>query len=382
MKDIAILGSTGSIGVQALEVIRARRDDFRARALTCNENIDVLERQVREHDIPVVAVVDEKKALELQKRMPRLTVLRGMEGVDEISRSAGFDMVLNALVGSSGILPTLSALKAGTDVALANKETLVAAGDLVMKTAEEKGAKIFPVDSEHSAIFQCLNGEKPKHARRLILTCSGGPFRNRDRAGLRSVSPAEALKHPRWNMGKKISIDSATLMNKGLEVIEARMLFGIDYDRIEVVIHPQSIIHSLVEFVDGSVMAQLGPPDMKLPIQYALTFPERAGGQLDPLDLTAIGPLQFDRPDTGTFTCLKLAYEEGKAGGSMPCLMNAANEVCVSAFLAGKIGFMDIPDIIKKKMDEHTPVFTGGIEPIIEIDASIKRDLSRELELG
>jgi 1-deoxy-D-xylulose-5-phosphate reductoisomerase len=381
MKTIAILGSTGSIGLQALEVLRAKKDEFRVRALACNSSIDVLEKQIREHDVPLVAVMDDEKARLLRARMPDIAVLQGMEGVIEISALPGLDMVLNALVGSAGIRPTIAALKRGTDVALANKETLVAAGEIVMDLAARAGAKIFPVDSEHSAIFQCLNGEDHANVSRLILTCSGGPFRNRPARELAAMTPADALRHPRWNMGKKISIDSATLMNKGLEVIEARALFGIDYDRIHVVIHPQSVIHSLVEFVDGSVMAQLGNPDMKLPIQYALTYPLRKDAASQPLDLVSVGALNFERPDTGAFPCLELAYEAGKAGGTMPCLMNAVNEVCVEAFLQGKIGFTDIPRIIRKKMDEHRPRSSPDIDEILRIDSLAKDELSLELGL-
>jgi 1-deoxy-D-xylulose-5-phosphate reductoisomerase len=288
-------------------------------------------------------------------------------------------MVVNSLVGSIGIRPTIRAIKSGKDVALANKETLVTAGEIIMGLAREHDTLIYPVDSEHSAIFQCLHGEDHGGIERIIITCSGGAFRDRKKEELPCLLPGDALRHPSWSMGEKITIDSATLMNKGFEVIEARMLFGVDYNRIEVVIHPQSIIHSLVEFADRSVLAQLSSPDMRLPIQYALTYPDRIETGLKPLDLARIRTLTFSPPDTGRFPCLDYAYEAGRIGGTMPCVLNAANEVAVRAFLQGAIGFTDIPAIIRRKLDDHAPVTDPGIDEILELDERIKRETYREL---
>jgi 1-deoxy-D-xylulose-5-phosphate reductoisomerase len=381
MKKVTILGSTGSIGRQALDVIRENRESFCVAALGCGSNIDLLERQINEFDVKTVFVFDEIRARELRARA-NVEVLPGMNGIVEAATIDSADVVLNALVGSIGIRPTMAALEAGKNVALANKETLVSAGVPVMKTANRLGSMIFPVDSEHSAIFQCLNGENLKSVRRLILTCSGGSFRGRSREELRTVTPGDALKHPSWSMGEKITVDSATLMNKGFEVIEAKMLFGVDYDSIEVVIHPQSIIHSLVEFADRSVIAQLSLPDMRIPIRYALTYPERVEGRSMPLDLAALGELTFDSPDTGRFPCITYAIEAGKAGGTMPCVLNAANEVAVRAFLAGRIGFMEIPDIIRRKLDEHVPSANPDIDELIELDGRVKRETMEELDMG
>jgi 1-deoxy-D-xylulose-5-phosphate reductoisomerase len=381
MKRVTILGSTGSIGRQTLDVIRENRESFSVAALGCGSNIDLLERQISEFDVKTVAVFDEMKAMELRARV-NVDVLSGLNGIVEAAKVDSADVVLNALVGSIGIRPTMAALEAGKNVALANKETLVSAGIPVMEAANRFGAMIFPVDSEHSAIFQCLNGENAKSVRRLILTCSGGSFRNHSREELRRVSAEDALRHPSWSMGGKITVDSATLMNKGFEVIEAKMLFGVDYDGIEVVIHPQSIIHSLVEFADYSVLAQLSLPDMRIPIQYALTYPERMEGCSRPLDLAALGELTFYSPDAERFPCIKYAIEAGRAGGSMPCVLNAANEVAVRAFLAGRIGFMEIPDIIRRKLDAHVPIANPDIDGLIELDGRVKRETMEELGMG
>jgi len=381
MKNISILGSTGSIGVQALEVIKKNSSKFKVIALGCHSNIHLLEQQIKAFNPEIVSVFDESKAEELQKRV-KIDVLSGMEGLMAISKLNSADMVLNALVGSIGVKPTIEAIKAKKDIALANKETLVTAGEIVMNLAKKKGVAIKPIDSEHSAIFQCINGENPKKIRKIILTCSGGAFRDKTKKELEKATAEAALKHPNWNMGKKITIDSATLMNKGFEVIEARMLFGVDYDNIQVVIHPQSIVHSLVEFRDGSVIAQLGVPDMRLPIQYALSHPKRIDANFASLDLLKVSQLNFSSPDTERFPCLKYAYEAGKTGGTMPCVMNAVNEVLVRAFLEGKIGFMDIPRIIKKTMDAHRVIRHPGLDDILALDKKIKKKTEREIENG
>jgi len=294
--------------------------------------------------------------------------LAGEKGLLEVATSPEAQVVLTAVTGSLGIKPTLAAIQAGKDIALANKETLVAAGELVTEMAKEKGISIFPVDSEHSAIWQCLNGENEKNIRRIILTASGGPFREMDIKEMKNVTVEMALNHPNWNMGRKITIDSATLMNKGLEVIEARWLFGVDFEKIDVVIHPQSIIHSMVEFLDGSVIAQLGLPDMYLPIQYALSYPERWENKLKRLDFNAIGQLTFERPDEERFRCLALAYQAGRCGGTMPVVLNAANEVAVGAFLDRKIGLLDIPRIVELVMNQHEVVNQPDLEAILSAD--------------
>ncbi len=381
MKQITVLGCTGSIGLQTLDVIRRNRDDFTVAGLCCHSSIDIMEQQIAEFGVKTAAVFDEDRAREL-KRKTGIEVLSGLDGIIEVAKLDGADMVLNALVGSVGILPTAAAIRRGKDVALANKETLVSAGELIMGLAREKGVSILPVDSEHSALFQCLNGENRKAVRRLLLTCSGGAFRDTPCEELNRMTAEDALRHPSWNMGPKITVDSATLMNKGFEVIEARMLFDTDYDAIDVVIHPQSIIHSLVEFVDNSVLAQLSHPDMRLPIQYALTYPERASADPAPLDLAAVRELNFRSPDLDRFPCLAYAIEAGKTGGSMPCVLNAANEAAVQAFLAGRIGFMDIPALVRQALDDHSPVNNPGLEEIIDLDLRIKREITNALSVG
>jgi len=340
-----------------------------------------MERQIAEFGVTLAAVFDEDRARELRRRTG-IEVLTGLEGIIELAELDRADMVLNALVGSIGILPTEAAIRSGKDVALANKETLVSAGDIIMGRAREKGVSILPVDSEHSALFQCLNGENHKAVRRLLLTCSGGAFRDTPHEELQHMTAEDALKHPSWNMGPKITVDSATLMNKGFEVIEARMLFDTDYDAIDVVIHPQSIIHSLVEFVDNSVLAQLGYPDMRLPIQYALTYPERTSAEPAPLDLAALGALTFRSPDLDRFPCLAYAIEAGKTGGTMPCVLNAANEAAVQAFLAGRIGFMDIAALVREALDGHAPSARPDLDEIIELDLRIKRVMAEKLQVG
>ncbi len=380
MKNIAILGSTGSIGLQTMDIVAKNRDFYRVTAASCHGNIDVMERQIREFGIETVAVFDEEKARELGKRVA-VDVIPGLEGLIQVAGNEPSDIVVNALVGSIGILPTITAIKEKKAVALANKETLVSAGEIVMSLAEKSGVPILPVDSEHSAILQCVTGENRKRIRKIVITCSGGAFRNTEKEKLYHVSAENALKHPNWSMGSKITVDSATLMNKGFEVIEAKMLFGLDYDDIDVIIHPQSIIHSMVEFDDRSVMAQLSSPDMRLPIQYAFTFPDRLETGVEPLDLAAIGSLEFHTPDMERFPCLGYALEAGRAGGSMPCVLNAVNEVAVKAFLEEKIGFMDIPALIRRKLDDHDSMHNPEIEEILELDRRVKEETARELHM-
>ena len=345
MKRIAVLGSTGSIGTQTLEVVSAYPERFEIVSLTAGKNIDLLEKQIRIFKPKVAAVWDEKDAEKLKNRLAGVdvTILSGMDGLIEAACLPQANIVVTAIVGMIGIRPTIAAIKAKKDIALANKETLVCAGHIIIPLVKQMGVKLLPVDSEHSAISQCLNGEGGNRIHKILLTASGGPFRGRKREELKDIKPEDALKHPNWSMGAKITIDSSTMVNKGLEVIEAKWLFGVDYDRVQVVIQPKSIIHSMVEFEDGAVIAQLGTPDMKLPIQYALTWPERTeikgGGRLDFAELTSIA---FEKPDTVNFPALALAYEAGKRGGNIPTAFNAANEIAVAEFLGGKIGYLDI----------------------------------------
>ena len=367
-KNIAILGSTGSIGVQTLDV--AKNLGIRVSGLSANSNIDLLEKQAREFKPLVVSAGDAGLARELDKRLRGLgiEVMYGVEGLKSIASLDEADTVVTSIVGTAGLIPTLKAIEKGKDIALANKETLVTAGAFVMFEAARRNVRIFPVDSEHSAVFQCLRGNRHSDVTAIILTASGGPFRGWKPEELEGVKVAQALKHPNWKMGSKITIDSATLMNKGLEVIEARWLFDVEAERIKVVVHPQSIIHSMVEYVDGSVMAQLGSPDMRIPIQLALTWPERAENCFPRLDVLKCGSLTFEEPDKNAFPCLGLAYEALKAGGTMPSAMNAANEAAVSLFLEEKIGFNDIPRIIEKVMYKHIVNTKPGLDDIIEVD--------------
>lgn len=368
-KSIVILGSTGSIGRQALEVVSWHLPQLRVLGIAAQSNIDLLEEQAEAFAVPYVAVEDQEAALELEHRLQGSDIrcLAGTDGILELVRTAAADLILVAVSGLGGLLPTLEAISQNKQVALANKETLVAGGSLVMDAASKKGMRIIPVDSEHSAIFQCL--ENPVDVDKLVITASGGPFREMCFNDLKTITPQMALHHPTWQMGDKITIDSATLMNKGLELIEARWLFGIDYDRIEMVIHPQSIIHSLVAYKDGAVLAQLGWPDMRVPIQYAFFYPERKGNNLSPLDLVQVGQLTFESPDADRFPCLRLAREAGKIGGSMTAVLNAANEVAVGAFLKRKISFTKIPELVDEVMSLHNPR-TGklDLEDILEAD--------------
>lgn len=366
MKTIAVLGSTGSIGTQTLEVVR-ENNDLQVAALAAGSNIVLLEKQIREFKPKAAAVWDEKSASELRESVKDLDVkvVSGMEGLIEISTLPEVEILVTAIVGMIGILPTIEAIKAKKDIALANKETLVTAGHIIMPLAKECGVRILPVDSEHSAIFQSLNGENPKRIGKILLTASGGPFRGKTKTFLEKVRLEDALKHPNWAMGQKITIDSATLVNKGLEVMEAKWLFGVDLDKIQVVIQPQSIIHSMVEYVDGAIMAELGTPDMKLPIQYALYYPDRKylGGER--LDFWKLSQITFEKPDMDTFLGLPLAFQASKAGGSMPTVFNAANERAVSKFLHKEIRFLDIYDIIMYCMEEHKTIQNPTVEEIL-----------------
>ena len=369
MKTIAVLGSTGSIGTQTLEVARAN-GDLKIAALAAGRNVKLLESQIREFSPRVVAVREEEAARDLKTAISDLDVkiVTGMDGLIEISTLPEVEVLVTAIVGMIGIRPTVEAIKAGKDIALANKETLVTAGHIIMPLAKEHGVKILPVDSEHSAIFQSLNGEQHGQIDKLLITASGGPFRGRKRADLEQVKVEDALKHPNWAMGQKITIDSATLVNKGLEVMEAKWLFGVDLDQIEVVVQPQSVIHSMVQFVDGAVIAQLGTPDMKLPIQYALYYPDRRYLAGERLDFAKLGQITFEKPDMETFLGLPLALKASRESGSMPTVFNAANERAVSKFLHREIGFTDIYQIIIESMEQHKSIRQPTIEEILDTE--------------
>ncbi|MGI5946692.1 MAG: 1-deoxy-D-xylulose-5-phosphate reductoisomerase [Lachnospiraceae bacterium] len=369
MKKIAVLGSTGSIGTQTLEVVR-NNGDIKVTALAAGSNIDALEAQIREFLPEKVCVFREEKAKELQLRIPDLSikVLSGMDGLIEAAAGTDAEIVVTAVVGMIGIRPTIAAMEEGKDIALANKETLVTAGHIIMPLAKEKGVRLLPVDSEHAAIFQCLNGEKDNQIHKILLTASGGPFRGWTRKQMEKVQVEDALKHPNWAMGRKITIDSSTMVNKGLEVMEAKWLFGVDMDQVQVVVQPQSIIHSMVEFEDGAVMAQLGTPDMKLPIQYALYYPERRYLPGDRLDFTKLSQITFETPDPENFRGLKLAYQAGNAGGSMPTVFNAANELAVAGFLNRKISYLAITDLIEGAMERHKIIENPTVDEILSCE--------------
>ena len=371
-KKVSILGSTGSIGQSTLEVAAHLEDSISVVALAARSNIDLLEIQAKRFKPDLVAVYDKDQAIKLQKRLPTIPVIGGMEGLVAVATYKQAHFVVSAIVGAKGILPTLRAIEAGKTIGLANKEVLIAAGELIMSCARKKGVDIIPIDSEHSAVFQCLNGEKSESIKKIILTASGGPFLSRSVEDLEKITPACALKHPNWNMGQKVTIDSSTLMNKGLEVIEAHMLFGVALDQIEVVIHPQSLVHSFVEFIDGSLLAQLAKPDMKLPIQYALTYPERKEGLLPCFDFMKHSKLEFYPPNMEKFPCLGLAFEAARQGGTMPCFMNAANEVLVSHFLEGKIGWMEIGKRLEKLMASHEAEINQDLETLLAVDAAAR----------
>jgi 1-deoxy-D-xylulose-5-phosphate reductoisomerase len=370
MKNIVLLGSTGSIGTQTLDVVRHYKEDFQVTALAASSNIEKLEQQIREFKPKLAVVYNEAKAQELALKVADLPVkvLAGMDGLMTAAVEPEADIVLTAVVGMIGLRPTIAAIEAGKDIALANKETLVTAGHLIMPLAKEKGVKILPVDSEHSAIFQSLQGEKRSQIHKLLLTASGGPFRGRTLEELADVQVEDALKHPNWVMGRKITIDSATMVNKGLEVIEARWLFDVDADRIQVVVHPESVVHSMVEFEDSAVIGQLGTPDMRLPIQYALFYPDRKPLGGERLDLFKIGTLHFEAPDMDVFYGLKLAYKALEIGGSMPTVFNAANERAVAKFLNRKIKFIDIPQIIGEAMEKHTALTAPSLTDILDTE--------------
>jgi len=374
MKYISLLGSTGSIGTQTLEVIKNNRDDYEICGITGHSNIDLLEKQVLEFRPKVVAISNTSRYKELKNRVGNITeVVAGTEGLIEVATMEESDMVMSSIVGIAGLIPTFKAIEKGKTIGLANKETLVTAGQLVMDAAKKHKSKILPVDSEHSAIFQCILGNNTKSLSKIILTASGGPFRNKNLEELINVSIEETLNHPNWAMGKKISVDSATLMNKGLEVIEAKWLFDVNPDNIEVCIHPQSVIHSMVEFEDGAVIAQLGIPDMRVPIQYSLTYPERKPSFTPRLNLLEIGTLTFEKPKTELFRCLSLAFDVLKEESSHSVVLNASNEIAVDLFLRKKINFTTISELIEDTLQSHISQRVNSIEDIVEIDAWARR---------
>ena len=385
MKHIAVLGSTGSIGRQSLDVVRAHRSSFSVSSLTCGKNIGVFREQLKEFK-PALAVCAEKEDAErLAAEFPGIRFLYGPEGILEAAVSSGAELVVNSLLGMMGIRPTYEAVLAGKDIAFANKETLVAGGSLIMDAVKKTGVNFLPVDSEHSAIFQCLQGRADNRIRRILLTASGGPFRGFTAEQMRGVTKEQALKHPRWTMGAKITVDSATMMNKGLEIIEACWLFDVPASRIDVHVHPESILHSAVEFMDGSVLGQMGNPDMRVPIAYALSWPERLeltedsvmeGGSVQPLDLFSIGSLHFEKPDLNAFKCLALAYRAIEEGKSYPIVLNAANEEAVAAFLADRIRFYEIAELVEKAMDAHRPAEIRSVEDIFEVEREAREIVS------
>ena len=381
MKKIAILGSTGSIGTQTLEIVRAN-PDLSVVALAAGSSVDQIEEQVREFRPLIVGMWSEKAARDLKERISDLPVkvVAGMEGLLEIATMPQSEVLVTAIVGMIGIRPTIAAIEAGKTIALANKETLVTAGHIIMPLAAKCNVPILPVDSEHSAIFQSQNGEPKDRISKILLTASGGPFRGRTRKELQNIRVEDALKHPNWAMGRKITIDSSTLVNKGLEVMEAKWLFGVDLSQIQVVIHPQSIIHSMVEYADGAIMAQLGTPDMKLPIQYALFYPDRRPMKGERVDFFRLKQITFEEPDIETFTGLKLAYRAMEQGGSMPTVYNAANEKAVGLFLDRKIGYLQIPELIEASMNQHKPVVNPTVEQILAAEQQVYEFIDKEVQ--
>ena len=378
MKKIVILGSTGSIGTQCLDIVRDNKEKYKVTALTCGSNTELLAHQIEEFGPELAVTGTAEDAEKLRRRFPHMEILYGAGGL-ETAASADCHMVVNALVGMRGLLPTYAAIAAGRDVALANKETLVAGGEIIMAKAKEKGVRLLPVDSEHSAIFQCLEGNRTRPLRKILLTASGGPFRGFTADRLKTVTLEQALKHPNWSMGKKITIDSATMMNKGLEVIEAQWLFDTEPDRIQVLVHPQSILHSAVEFCDGAVIGQLGRPDMRIPIRFALAYPKRlASDEPGPDFFGAAAQLTFEKPDTEVFRCLKLAFAAIKAGGTYPVVLNGANEVLVELFLAGKIGFLAIEEILARLLAKHVSAGGTDLADILAVDEKARRDARAE----
>lgn len=379
MKKIAVLGSTGSIGTQTLDVVRNNRD-LQVISLVAGSNIELMEKQIEEFHPKRVSIWDEEKAEELRKRLKgkEVEILSGMEGMTACAVMDEVEIVVAAVVGMIGITPTIAAIKAGKDIALANKETLVTAGHIIMPLVKEFGVKLLPVDSEHSAIFQSMNGENGNKISRILLTASGGPFRGKKREELTNIQVEDALKHPNWAMGRKITIDSSTMVNKGLEVMEAKWLFDVDIDDIQVVVQPQSVIHSMVEYEDGAVIAQLGTPDMRLPIQYALYYPERRNLPGERLDFAKLAKLDFMEPDLDTFRGLGLAYEVGRKGGSMPTVYNAANEKAVAMFLNREIGYLEIIDVIEYAMAQHTWIENPTIEEILAVEQEVYDTIARK----
>ncbi len=372
-KYLTVLGSTGSIGKSTLDVVRHMpKGQVEILALAAHSNIDLLEQQAREFSPHLIAVFDTCQAKKLAPRLPHIPIIAGLEGLCQAATFAESGLVVAAISGTLGITPTVAAIKAGKNIALANKEVLVSAGAYVMALAREKNVRILPVDSEHSALWQCLANEKEKVVKRLILTASGGPFRNYSHKELEHITPQKALAHPTWQMGAKVTIDSASLMNKGLEIIEAHHLFGMPLEKLDVVIHPQSLVHSMVEFIDGATIAQISEPDMRLPIQYAITYPARVQGRLAPLDWTSPRVMEFYPPDTARFPCLRLALEAIRKGGTMPAFMNAANEVLVSRFLAGEINWLDLPVLLERLMEKHEMLDEMNLEQVLYVDQEAK----------
>ena len=380
MKKITILGSTGSIGLNALSVIEKNPQRFQVEALAAGRNIKLLNKQIEKFKPKVVSVSTKESAYKLRETLnakSKVKIFYDEEGLKDIASFPSADIVISAISGSAGLIPTIAAIEAGKDIALANKETMVMAGDIVTKKAIKKGVKIIPVDSEHSAIFQCLEGYNNRNIRRIILTASGGPFLNFTRKELEKVNLSQTLRHPKWKMGKKITIDSASMMNKGLEVIEAKWLFNVDIGDIDVLIHPQSIVHSMVEFIDGAFLAQMGVPDMKIPIAYALTYPERIMNDLPSLNLAKTGNLEFFKPDKKKFPCLGIAYVACLCGGTAPAVLNAADEIAVSAFMENKIRFIDLPEIIEKILSRHDSIKDPSLDDILQADLWARKETKK-----
>ncbi len=381
LKKTVILGSTGSIGRQSLDVINNLSQEWEVVALTANTSIDLLEEQAIEYKPEYVVIMDDKLALDLQKRLQgKCEVLKGLKGLEDVVSLQGIDLVINGLVGAAGLKPSIAAIKAGNRLGLANKESMVIGGEIINKLLASTGQEIYPVDSEHNAIFQILSSHRDQEIKKILLTASGGPFLNYSRDELQDVSVKEALAHPKWNMGKKISIDSATMMNKGLEVIEAHWLFNTPYDKIDVVVHPESIIHSLIEFIDNSMVAEMGVSDMRLPIQSAFTYPEKKNAQVEELDLFSLEKLTFYKPDVEKFIALKLAYQAGKMGGSYPVVLNAANEVAVDSFLKEKIKFNEITRVIELLLEDHKGESKLSVDDILAIDQQTRKKTREVLD--
>jgi len=382
MKQITLLGATGSIGISTLDVVKAHPEEYHIVGLSAGQNVDILLRQIAAFRPAVVAVLNESTAATLTSRLPAgisPQVLVGMEGFVRLATLDDVDTVVSAMTGAAGLIPTYEAIKAGKQIALANKETMVMAGPLVMAEAHRRGVSILPIDSEHSAILQSLRGHGRDDVKRVILTASGGPFRDMSLEAMREVTPAQALRHPNWQMGPKITVDSATLMNKGLEVIEARWLFDLRMDQIDILVHPQSVLHSMVEYRDGSVIGQMGVPDMTVPIGYALSYPRHLTNRLPPLDLEKVGELTFRKPDLERFRCLKLALDAAAIGGSMPAVLNGANEIAVDAFLRGRIAFLSIPDVIEKTMASHQASPVETVEAVMAADRWARHTAEKQI---